>query len=438
LHSAPEGRTIPGRERGVMERKRYYHSVAIVLSLWLVFVLHSCTRGRPVKEGMHLGEASAAPTVQVGLGRALRDLTARIAVRGPYEVRARNQVLAKGDDLDWSEVRVADGLQVGGALFKENPVTVVPGQDGTLEIEYTRDHRGNPVKAAAVRYHGSLIIHALPDRKLVLVNEVDVEQYLKGVVGKEMNLSEGEEALKTQVIAARTYGVHEQRLERLRRIKGERFDLYDDERSQVYGGMERETAAASRLVDETRGLFLVYEGRLVRAFYSSCCGGYTEPAWEVLQDETEKMPPLQGRKCEYCMRRSIYRWKEPVLVPKKEIAEKCFPKDLQAARVKSVEISKTLPGGHALEVAVALENSSRIVRLQANADFRRNLQPSRFRSTLWDKIEDRGDSVAIFGRGYGHGAGMCQIGAYEMAKDGKPATEILEYYFPGARVQKLY
>jgi stage II sporulation protein D len=422
-----------------MQRQRYYHAIAVILSLWLVFVAHSCTLGRPVKEAMQVGEVTTAPTVQVGLGRCLRESSARISVRGAYEVRARGEVLSKGEELDWSDVRPTEGgLQIGGAVFKESPVTIFPGRDGTLEIEYARDHRGNAVRPAPVRYHGSLHVHALPDRKLALVNEVDLELYLKGVVGKEMNLAEGEEALKTQVIAARTYAVHEQRLERLRRVKGERFDLYDDERSQVYGGMERETASASRLVDETRGMFLVYEGRLVRTFYSSCCGGCTEPAWEVLQDETEKMPPLRGRKCDYCMRRPIYRWKEPVLVPKKEIAEKCLPKDLPGARVKSVEIAKTLPGGHALEIAVALENSARIVRLQANSDFRRLLQPSRFRSTLWDRIEDRGDSIAIWGRGFGHGAGMCQVGAYEMAKDGKSCPEILEYYFPGAKVQKLY
>jgi stage II sporulation protein D len=421
-----------------MELRRHYHAAAIAISLWLVFAIHSCTLGRPVKEQARVGEVAAAPTVQIGLGRCLRDTTVRMAVRGPYVIRAGSEILAKGDSLDPTEVRSGDAIQVGGSTFRANPIVIAPAEDGTLEVEYTRDHRGNPTKAAFVRYHGALLIHALPDRKLALVNEVDLEYYLKGVVGKEMNLLEGEEALKTQVIAARTYAVHEQRLERLRRIKGERFDLYDDERSQVYGGMERETAAASRLVDETRGMFVVYDGRLVRAFYSSCCGGATEPAWEVMADETEKMPPLQGRKCEYCQRRPIFRWKEPVLIPKKEIAEKCLPRDVQASRIKSIEVSKTLPGGHALEVAVGLENSSRVFRLQANSEFRRVLTPSRFRSTLWDKIEDRGDAVAIYGRGYGHGAGMCQIGAYEMARDGKTATEILEYYFPGARVQKLY
>jgi len=129
------------------------------------------------------------------------------------------------------------------------------------------------------------------------------------------------------------------------------FDLYPDQRSQMYGGLERSTAMAEKLVDETRGMFLLYEGRLVRTFYSSACGGHTEPAWEVLGDETEKMAPLSGTKCEYCQRRAIFRWKEPVLIPKKEIAEKCLPKDLQDKRVKSVEVTKTLPGGHAVEVS---------------------------------------------------------------------------------------
>jgi len=422
-----------------MPRHAGFHAAAVPVALWLVFVAHTCSAGRPVREDMRVGEVTSPPTVQVGLGRCLRDPGVRIAVRGPYQVRGRAEVLASGDELPWIAVRASpEGIVVGRDAFRENPVTLVPADSGTIEVEYLRDSRGHPTRATAVRYPGTLLLHALPDQKLVLVNEVDLEEYLKGVVGKEMSLGEGVEALKTQVIAARTYAVHEQRLERLRRVKGEKFDLYDDERSQVYGGMERATELASRLVEETRGMFLVYEGTIVRTFYSSACGGHTEPAWEIMGDEGEKMPPLAGRACEYCRRRPIYRWKEPVVVSKKEIADKCLPRELQGAKVKSVEVTKSLPGGHAVEVTVALENSSRLVRLHANNDFRRNLTPSRFRSTLWEKIEDRGDSVAVFGRGFGHGVGMCQVGAYEMAKDGKTAAEILEYYFPAAKVQKLY
>jgi stage II sporulation protein D len=420
-----------------MSRNPLFHLGAAALAVWLAFFIHACGAGGPIQERMRAGEVDAAPLVQVGLGRCLRDAVVRIAIHGPYQVRGRTETLARAGELPWVEVKAGDALSIGGAVFKENPVTLVPEEDGTIEVEYSRDSRGNPVRPGGVRYKGTLILHLLPEKKLALVNEIDLEEYLKGVVGKEMNLSEGVEALKTQVIAARTYAVHEQRLERLRRVKGEKFDLYDDERSQMYGGLERHTSAAEKLVDETRGMFLLYAGRLVRTFYSSACGGHTEPAWEVLGDETERMAPLAGTKCDYCQRRALFRWKDPVLIRKQEIAEKCLPKDLQDKRVKSVEVTKTLPGGHALEVSVTLENSSRVVRLHAANEFKRNVT-EKIRSTLWDRIEDRGDAIAIIGRGYGHGAGLCQIGAYEMAKDGKTAAEILEYYFPGAKVQKVY
>ncbi len=420
-----------------MSRNPLFHLGALAVALWLAFLVHACGAGRPVRERAGTGDADAAPLVQVGLGRCLRDSQVRIAVHGPYEVRGRKEVLAKGAELPWVEVKAGESLSIGSTSFAENPVTIVPEEDGSIEVEYSRDSRGNPVRPGGVRYKGTLIVHLLPDRKLALVNEVELEEYLKGVVGKEMNLSEGEEALKAQVIIARSYAVHEQRLERLRRVKGEKFDLYDDERSQMYGGLERRTAGAEKLVDDTRGMFVVYEGKIVRAFYSSACGGHTEPAWEIMTDETERTAPLAGTRCDYCQRRALYRWKEPVLIPKKEIAEKCLPKDLQDKRIKSVDVTRTLPGGHALEVSITFENSSRVVKLHATNEFKRAVS-QKLRSTLWDRIEDKGDAISIVGRGYGHGAGLCQIGAYEMARDGKTASEILEYYYPGAKVQKIY
>jgi stage II sporulation protein D len=421
-----------------MSRQGLIRGAVVVAAVTAAFAAHLLGTGRPVRSGMRVGEVSAAPVIQIGLSRALRDPSARIRVAGPVEVRGARGVLSRLDALDWTVVAAAPGgIRLGESEHRENPLTLVPEGPAGFEVEYGRDLRGAPVKPAAVRYLGRLLIHAQPDGKLVLVNEVDLEDYLKGLVGKEMNLGEEVEALKAQVIAARTYAVHEQRLERVRRIKGEKFDLYDDERSQVYGGLERATALAARLVDETRGMFLTWEGRLVRAFYSAACGGHTEPAWEVLQDETDRIPPLAGTSCGFCQRRAIYKWKDPVVIPKKEFAEKCLPKEFQSAKVARIEITKTLPGGHAQELTVSFEHSSKTVRLHANQEFRRVLS-ARFRSLLWDHIEDKGEALAVYGRGFGHGAGMCQTGAYEQARDGRSAAEILEYYFPTARVKKLY
>lgn len=420
-----------------MARHGLFHVLTVVSVTTLAFVVHSCGTGRPVKQDLHIGEVSAPPSVSIGLSRCLREEAVRIRLRSPWELRGAKGLLAKRPAGDWLELRAGEKLLLGGEAFPDSPLTIVPEEPGTIDVEYTKDFRNTPVKPLIVPYAGTLHVHLLPGRKLALVNELDLEAYLRGVVGREMNLGEGVEALKAQVIAARTYAVHEQRLDRLRRIKGEKFDLYDDERSQVYGGLERSSALASRLVDETRGLFLVWEGKLVRTFYSAACGGHTEPAWEVMQDETERMPPLSGTACEYCQRRALYKWKEPVTIPKKEIAEKCLPKDLQNTKILKIEISKTLPGGHAQELSITFENSSRVVKLHANNEFRRPLA-ARFRSTLWDVIEDKGDTFVIYGRGYGHGAGLCQTGAYEMAKDGKTGSEILEYYYPTAKVRKLY
>ncbi len=425
-------------------------TLAVLLPLSLLLLLAAPGAARAQVEGgaadpMRLERIGARPRLLIGLGRCLGDEVARLAVLGPYEVRgAGGALLARGDGLPSSEVRAggasgAKGVAIGGRAFAESPVTVVPVRDGTIEIEYTRDQRDRPIaEPHRVRYHGALLVHALDGRRLALVNEVDLEDYLKGVVGKEMSLSEGAAALEAQVIAARTYAIHEQRLGRLRRLTGLPFDLYDDERSQVYGGTERETELATRLVDATRGRIVAYEGRLVRTFYAAACGGATEPAWEVLGDEAEEMPPLGGRTCEYCVRRpQVYRWKEPAVFTKAEIAARCLPPARRGEKVRSVAVSKRLPGGHALEVTIALEGSAEVVRLHANDGFRRPLAAFKLRSTLFDRIEDRGDTIAIFGRGYGHGAGMCQTGAYEMAADGKSAAEILEYYFPGAKVRSL-
>jgi stage II sporulation protein D len=421
-----------------MLRQFWFHSLTVLAVVVFAFAFRACGAGRPVKEHLRVGEVAAPPSVQIGLTRVLRLPAVRVRIASPHEVRGVKGVLEKRPSSGWIELKAGGGPVLDGRAYAESPITIVPEIDGTLEVEVERDFRGQPVKAAGVRYSGILHVHVLPPGdRLALVNEVDLEEYLRGVVGKEMNLAEGHEALKAQVIAARTYAVHEQKLDRIRRVKGEKFDLYDDERSQVYGGHERSTPLAARLVDETRGLFLLWEGKLVRTFYSAACGGHTEPAWAVLQDETDRIPPLVGTRCDYCQRRPLYKWKEPVRIPKREIAEKCLPPDLQSATIAGIDISKTFPGGHAQELTIRLAGSSRTVKLQANQEFRRVLA-ARFRSMLWDVIEDQGDSFVIYGRGYGHGAGMCQTGAYEMAADGRSAAEILEYYFPTAKVRKLY
>ncbi|MBI2932411.1 MAG: SpoIID/LytB domain-containing protein [Planctomycetes bacterium] len=409
-------------------RKRKLISVAALLAVaWAGFFIHACAAGPIFYDPARVGDISDVPRVRVGLSAGLRVERILFSVSGPYAITDGRGVLESGEQLE-AAVSWDGGIRVNQLVSQDPIVRVTCGRDGDLAI-------------GGVRYHGDVLIVADEDRqtrapRVTLVNEVDLEDYLKGVVGKEMALSAGTEALKAQVIAARTYAMYESRHRTLSEIKGEKFDLYDDERSQVYGGMERETASARRLVDETRGLFVVWDGRLFKTYYSSTCGGHTEPARLILGGEAEDIPPLGGAACAYCEGSKYYRWTEAF--SKAELAKKLFP-ERSDIKILGLRVTKRLPGGHATEVAVRLEGASREVVMSANDGFRRKVDPRRIRSTLWEEpIQESGDKIILTGRGWGHGAGLCQVGAYRMADAGKSAGEILEHYYPQAAVRKLY
>lgn len=400
-----------------MNRITVVHVVAVLAIVVGAFWLHSCTAPAPYRDLFTVGEISAAPRLRVGITKYLKVDAATISVEGSCTIEGIWM-----EKLPLSEVHHRSyGIKIGKHKFKDvDSVYIVPEQDGTLRV-------GPRI------YHGNLLI--LRDEKtMTLVNEVDLESYLKGVAGKEMSTRANPEALKAQIIAARTYAMYEVRGRTLRRVAGLPFDLFDDERSQVYGGMERETKGISKLVDETRGMFMIWEDRLIKAFYSSTCGGHTEPAWLIL-GEGSKIPPLGGTPCIYCKGSKYYEWSASF---ERSEAEKILFPDRPDARIEKIEITKTLPGGHALNVGVTLKNSSVVHSFHANNGFRRKLSPRRIRSTLWTKIESGEKEIRIHGRGFGHGAGMCQVGAYRMADIGKSGVEILEHYYPGVEVRKLY
>jgi stage II sporulation protein D len=394
---------------------------------WGAIFLHSCGAPSGALDPSAMGQIHSAPRIRVGLGKFIRVDSAAVifpesfVVVGTAGVVQRESGGSGAVALGWQ-----DGLRVGTRVHPDTLLRLSSGADGGFEL-------------GGIHYRGDLLVLKDDDRetrtpRITLVNDVDLEDYLRGVVGKEMSLSKGEEALKAQVVAARTYALYEARMRTLATVKGEKFDVYDDERSQVYGGRERETAAAIRLVDDTRGRFVLYDGRLVKTFFSSTCGGHTEPAVLVL-GEGEDIPPLRGTACGYCTESKYYSWKAEF--SRADLAKKIWGASSQA-KVKSVRITKTLPGGHAQEVGVTVEKGVKEHLMEANGGFRRRIDPRTIRSTLWDSIETLDDRIVISGRGWGHGAGMCQYGAYKMADLGRSADEILVHYFPQAEVRKLY
>jgi stage II sporulation protein D len=400
---------------------------AVVGTAWAAIFLHSCGAPPGALDPAAMGQIHAGPRIRVGFGKCIRVDSAAVVFPDPFAVIGAAGVIQR-EPGGPSAVALAweDGLRVGSRVHPETTLRLSSGPDGGFELG------GN-------LYRGDLIVMRDDDRetrtpRITLVNDVDLEDYLRGVVGKEMSLSRGEEALKAQVVAARTYALYEAKLKTLATVKGEKFDVYDDERSQVYGGREKETPTAIRLVDDTRGRFVVYDQRLVKTFFSSTCGGHTEPAVLVL-GEGEDIPPLRGARCGYCTESKYYTWKAEFT--RSELAKKIWGPSTQT-KVKTVRITKTLPGGHAQEVGVMMEKGVKEHLLEANGGFRRKIDPRLIRSTLWNSIEAVDDRIVISGRGWGHGAGMCQYGAYKMADLGRTCDEILRHYFPQAVVKKLY
>ena len=143
------------------------------------------------------------------------------------------------------------------------------------------------------RYRGIFVLRASP-KGLVLVNILNLEDYLKGVVPEELSPDRfhGYEALKAQAVAARTYAI--------RNIGSNRdlgFDLCDTPKCQVYGGQSAERGESNRAVEETRGEVGLYKGKLINALYTSTCGGMTEDVQNVFEGQAQ--PYLKSTECSY-------------------------------------------------------------------------------------------------------------------------------------------
>jgi peptidoglycan hydrolase-like amidase len=204
-----------------------------------------------------------AVLVPLGEGQARQELWAKLQEAGfsPLWVQAE-----KG----WVKVKGGEGGEVVGEEVQVVPLEPLPVQVGQ------RHFRGRFLCLAG-------------DGGAVVVNQVDLEDYLLGVVPAEMGFNQLE-ALKAQAVAARSYALA-QRGAHAR----EGFDLCSGEHCQVYGGVEAENPLASRAVRETAGQVLLYEDQPVRAFFHSTCGGHTEAAEQALTQKP--VPYLPGVPC---------------------------------------------------------------------------------------------------------------------------------------------
>ncbi|MGE5894588.1 MAG: SpoIID/LytB domain-containing protein [bacterium] len=252
------------------------------------------------------------------------------------------------------------------------------------------------------------------DNGLFVVNELPLEDYVKSVVKSEVGVKWPLEALKAQAVTVRTYAVYH-----MLRSRSTIFHLVSSTLSQVYKGAN-DDPEIERAVDATRGEILAYNGEPINALYHSTSGGLTELPEEVFQTP---LPYLKSVKTE-CSSSPFYVWERRIT--KSELEHVLSLDNLQDIEV--VSLTKT---GRAKELKVTTNSTT--VTMEAKK-FRELLGWKRLPST-WFTIARTGTHIVFNGRGYGHGVGLCQWSASEMAVQGKSYREILSTFYSDTMIQ---
>ncbi len=324
-------------------------------------------------------------------------------------------------------------------------------------------------------YDGIIEIRLDPRALLMALTEISLERYLKGVVPSEMPASYPLEALKAQAVAARSEALAKIGVKHL----NDPFDLCGTVHCQVYTGCTNLADKTSQAVEETCGRMLMMNNTVVEAVFSSCCGGHTENKVNVwnppeaahlegkwdsengcpyeeeldLRNELDVTKWITDKPDVWCNASAhedlpnilnhsekYFRWE--VVYTRRELEE--------IIRRKSGEDIGTLMNiiplkrgisGRLMEVEI--QGTRKNLNIQRELNIRRMLSSSYLNSACFVVDVEFGEDARpinfIFrGAGWGHGVGMCQVGAGVMAANGKTYQEILAHYYPGTTVEKVY
>lgn len=261
------------------------------------------------------------------------------------------------------------------------------------------------------------------------ISEMDIETYLLGVLAGEMKNDWPMEALKAQAILARTF-VLKFCTEKESQYQGADIST-DIEEAQAYdatGVNERIVQA----VEETRGLVLSQKGELPYAWFHAHSGGMTALAKEGLAYEKAEPGYTQVVKGNESSKAPKEAQEWTASFSSAELlaaAKKAGLKDVTA--IETVTIGDKGDSGRALTILINGKSVSA-------PELRIALGSTQMRSTLLTSLEFKDGTLSVAGKGYGHGVGMPQWGAYGMAESGKTAEDIVMYYFKDVQVVKMW
>jgi len=274
------------------------------------------------------------------------------------------------------------------------------------------------IKVGKKLFRGDVEIFAV-NGKLTVVNDLFIEDYVRGVINKEAIPSWPLEAKKTQAVLARTFAVYQ----KMFNPRSKLYDLAPSVLDQVYGGLNKEDVSSNKAVDQTKGEVITTGNHPAKIFFHSTCGGSTASAKEVWGKE---MSHLQPKKCPYCGKSSLYRWKRAL--PASVIAKKLKNAGYKVRRARKMKVVK---GKLRIKNVVVDGVSIPVNKFRAAVGF----------STVWSNdftVRKSGSKQVFEGKGAGHGVGVCQWGMAGLATKGKKYETILKYYLKGIEIRKMY
>jgi len=348
------------------------------------------------------------------------------------------------------------------------------GQQGTTDTLVLQPvDPGHRVLQGEAEYRGGFLVRTTPGGSgLTLVNNLDLESYLRGVVPWEIGRHGNDKfaALEAQAVAARTYTISH-----LGTRKSRGFDVYASVQDQVYKGAADEDPICNSAVESTAGLVLRFDDEEIEAYYSACCGGVSSNIEEVWARGgrpylVSKLDSAGEGEDAFCSTSRYFDWRESWTAGRlEEIMQKTLPEYVKfmtqpgrtdwagpvfsprdgsssanrPGRLINLEILDRTTSGRVARLAVTTEAGVYHVR---GDRVRWVLKPASgnpfiLRSALFEvelvRDGERLVEVAIRGRGYGHGIGLCQTGALAMAERGYNVRKILSHYYPGATLGEV-
>ena len=382
----------------------------ISYKLWVIsFIIFLSFTHNSALITQHHSFAQSPKYVRVAIVQDASSL--RLKIKGSFEIvnSASNKVLSRGKNLNTTVTVSDDGILLGNTRSKTNKLFIKPYYPESISIN-GRIFRGD-------------IQLIKNNMKLSVINHIDLEDYVKGISVRETSHYWPVDSLKAEVIVFRTFALY-----KMQENNKKDFDLTSDVYSQVYGGRAAERYRINKTVDETRGLALTYKGKTLPAFYHATCGGHTDDASLLWNIDT---PPLKGVSCNFCQDSPHFKWHNVLSL--KEVHDALLKGSLRIENIKDIVTLGRDKSERITDLKIAADKKD--IKISAK-DFRNMLGPNVIKSTNF-QVKVIGHDAVFEGFGWGHGVGLCQWGAYFMAKQGYTYKQILEYYYPGSEISLI-